>query len=304
MPHQKPRGSTLAQLLVAPHTLTQTWLKIPLLLRQVYTRIVLVSIAIGIAWLLWRWMRRGIHGAHQRALARGAASAGSAILLGQRLLKAAMILAVCLICLSILGVHLTPALAGLGVGGLILAFAAQKTLENVFGGISLLSDQTIRVGDFCNIGGQKGHVEDIGLRSTLVRTLDRTLLSIPNGALANMMIENFAYRDKIWFHPTITLRYETTADQLREVLDRTRALLQEDARVEKESLRVCLARLGSSAIEIDVFAYVLTNDFTAFTAIREELLLKIMDIVEKAGAGLAFPSQTLYLARDRAPRKP
>jgi MscS family membrane protein len=244
----------------------------------------------------------GLDKAYVNAIERGAASAGSLIRLSQAVLKVVILAAVAFTCLGLLGFQLTPALAGLGLSGVVLAFAAQKTLENVFAGVSLLSDETIRVGDFCVIGTQKGTVESIGLRSTTLRTLDRTLLSIPNGPLAAMTIENFAYRDKISFNPMINLRYETTAEQMRTVLAGFWRLIEEDPRLETDGSRARFVRLGPSSLDVEIYSYVLTRNWEEFNAIREELLLRIMEIVETAGTGFAFPSQTLYLSRDTPPK--
>ena len=114
--------------------------------------------------------------------------------------------------------NLTAVITGLGVGGIAIAFAAQKTLENLFGGVMIISDQPIRVGDFCRAGEFQGIVEDIGLRSTKLRTLNRTVVSVPNGQLAMMSLENFTVRDKILFRHKFQLRYESSADQLRFVI--------------------------------------------------------------------------------------
>ena len=111
------------------------------------------------------------------------------------------------------GVDPTAALAGLGVGGIAVALAAQKTLENVVGGISLIADQAVRVGDTLKLGDILGTVEDVGLRSIRIRTLDRTIVSVPNGQIATMSIEILSARDKFWFHPLVSLRLDTTPAQ-------------------------------------------------------------------------------------------
>jgi MscS family membrane protein len=217
----------------------------------------------------------------------------------QRLVTAIAILTGGLVFLYMLGFDLTAALAGLGVGGLAVAFAAQKTLENLFGGIMITSDQPIRVGDFCKFGDQQGTVEDIGLRSTRFRTLDRTVVSVPNGQLATMNLENFGLRDKFWFHPTIQLRYETSADQLRYVLAEIRHLLYAHPKVESQSARVRFVGLGMSSLTIEIFAYVYATDYAVFLEIQEDVLLRIVDIIEKSGTSFAFPSHTAYITRDR-----
>ena len=188
-------------------------------------------------------------------------------------------------------------LAGLGVGGIAVALAAQKTLENLFGGISIIFDKTIRVGDYCRIGDQKGSVEDIGLRSTSLRTDSNTVLTVPNGKLATMDIDNFGMRRKIYFHHFIGVRCETTVQQLRSLLDALRKLLAGDSRVEANA-NVRLVRFGASSLDIEISAYILTTDGLKFLETQEDLLLRIMETIEAAGAATAFPSQTIYLSRD------
>ena len=139
------------------------------------------------------------------AVAIGRTGTGSLMLLGERLTKALVVIIAILAVLAICGFNLTTVLAGLGIGGIAIALAAQKTLENLFGGISVLADEVIRVGDYCKFGDRSGTVEDISLRSTRIRTDDRTQLSIPNGAVATMSIENFARRDKIQFNPVLAI---------------------------------------------------------------------------------------------------
>ena len=131
----------------------------------------------------------------------------------------------------------TPALAGLGVGGIAVALAAQKTLENVVAGASLIFDQAVQVGDTLKIGDVVGTVDQIGLRSTRIRTLDRTVVSIPNSQIANATLETLSARDRFWFHPVVGLRYETTPGQLRAALDGIRRLLLDHPAVDDESVR-------------------------------------------------------------------
>src|SRR5581483_3445387 len=145
---------------------------------------------------------------------------------------------ICLFCIAVLvtleqwGYNTNTILAGLGVGGLAVALAAQKTLENLFGGISVISDRPVLVGDFCQFGGQAGTVEDIGLRSTRIRTLDRTVVTIPNAQFSTMTLENFSKRDRVWFHPTLHLRRNTKPEQIREMMDAVTKILQEHAMVD------------------------------------------------------------------------
>jgi MscS family membrane protein len=154
------------------------------------------------------------------------------------------------------------------------------------------------VGDFCRFGDRVGTVEEVGLRSTRIRTLDRTVVSIPNGHFASLELENFTLRDRMWLHPTIGVRYETTPDQLRHLLVEVRRMLYAHPRVDPGGARIRFVNFGAYSLDLEVFAYVTTADFDEFLAIREDIYLRIMDLVEQSGSGFAFPSQTTYFARD------
>jgi MscS family membrane protein len=219
-------------------------------------------------------------------------------LLGERVLNALIVIFALLAILSSLGFNMSTALAGLGIGGIAVAFAAQKTLENLFGGVSLLADEVLRVGDICRFGDRIGTVEDISLRSTRIRTPERSELSIPNGSLATMNVENLSRRDKILFNAKLDLRYETSSDQLRYVLAQIRRLLYEHPKVETASARIRFIGYDNASMNLEVFSYVLTRDNNEFLAIQEDLLLRITEIVEASGTSFAFPSRTVYLGRD------
>ena len=200
-----------------------------------------------------------------------------------------------IVALDTFGFNVTALVAGLGVGGIAVALAAQKSLENLFGAITLFSDQPVRVGDFCRFGDRVGTVEEIGLRSTRVRTLDRTLVAIPNAAFSGMELENFSARDRIWYHPKIGLRYETTPEQIRYVLVEVRRMLCSHPRVDPDPARIRFVGFGAFSLDFEVFAYVRTQDFGEFLEIAEDLNLRLMDIVAAAGSGFACPSQTTYV---------
>jgi len=268
--------------------------------RQAWTNLAAVLAVIGFAWLLIR-LSDIVAELARRRLTRSQRAGKLAVLnLFHRLSKIVVAILAVLLMIYASGKDVTTLLAGLGLGGIAIAFAAQKTLENLFGGVSIISDEPMRVGDFCRIGDKTGTIEDIGLRSTRVRTMDRTVVSIPNGQLAQINIENFALRDKFFCNHQIGLRYETTPEQMRSVLAGVRELLQAHPNVEQESLRVRLTAFGASAFNLEVFAYFSAADYPAFLAIQEEVLLGVLDIVVASGSGLAFPSQTTYLARDKA----
>lgn len=270
--------------------------ELPLLARQVWSTISLIIAIAACMWLLMMlnaWAERYLVGRR-----RGMSGSASVLRLVRRVIDGLVLFAGLLFTLRHFGVNVTAGLAGLGVGGIAVALAAQKTLENVIAGVSLIADQAVRVGDSLNLGDIQGTVEEVGLRSTRIRTADRTLVSVPNGQIANMRVETLSARDRCLFHPVVRLRYETTPVQLRSVMAGVRNLLSEHASVDSVSVRVRFVGFGASSLDVDIFAYVFTRDWNNFLEIQEEFLLGIMEIVQKAGAGIAFPSQTLYLAHD------
>jgi MscS family membrane protein len=280
------------------HQIFVVYLRMPLLLRHYYFQITSIALIISATWIFWRIVRWSLNRVRLRALAHGHAGTGSLILLGERILKAVILAAGVLAVLGKLGFNMSTALAGLGIGGLAIGFGAQKTIENLFGGVSVLGDEVFRVGDSCRFGDRTGVVEDIGLRSTRIRTEERTLLAIPNGTVATINLENLSRRDKILFKTSLSLRSETKADHLRFILSEVRRLLYSHPKVESGTVRVRLTDIAGAAPNVEILSYILTQDFNEFAAVREDLLLRIMDVVDNSGSGLALPAQTLYLGRD------
>jgi MscS family membrane protein len=279
------------------------YLGMPLLQRHYYFQVIKVAVIVGVSWILWRLVRWFLQRVRGRALAHGHSGTGSLMLLGERIAKALVVMTAAFFILGVLGFNLTTALAGVGIGGLAIGFGAQKMIENLFGGVSILGDEVIRVGDVCKFGDRTGTVEDIGLRSTRVRTEERTLLAIPNGTVASINVENLSRRDKILFKTVLGLHTDTSPDHLRNVLSEIRSVLSGHAKVESSTIRVRLTELTSSSLNVELLCYVLTRDFNEFAEVREELLLRIMKFVEDSGTALASASQTLYLSGDPGSKK-
>jgi MscS family membrane protein len=231
----------------------------------------------------------------EHLIRRGQVSATSLLPPGRRTAKVIVIGIAAIALLDNFGFNVTALVAGLGIGGIAVALAAQKSIENLFGGITLYVDQPVHVGDFCRYGDKIGTVEDVGLRSTRVRTLDRTVVSIPNAEFSNVQLENFAKRDRIWYHPRIGLRYETTPGQIRYLLIEIRKMLCAHPKVNPDPARIRFAGFGAYSLDLDIFAYVDVEDYGEFLEVAEDLNLRIMDIVEQAGSSFAFPSQTTYV---------
>jgi len=273
---------------------------LPLSARQFWSGVIAILVIAACLWLFLLLNSRCEQYILQRLRDRNLTGTASILRLGRRVVDLLGIFAALLVTLHYFGVNPTAALAGLGVGGIAVALAAQKTLENVVGGVSLILDNAVRAGDTLKIGDTVGTVEDIGLRSTRIRTFDRSVVIVPNGQIANVSLETLSSRDKFWFHPTVGLRYETTSAQIRSVADGIRNLLAEHSSVERSSVRVRFLRFGPFSLDLDIFAYIFARDWSHFLQIQEELLLWVMEIVQQNGAQMALPSQTMYLTADSA----
>ena len=218
--------------------------------------------------------------------------------LTRRVLDVLIFLIIALGVLSLMDVNVTAALAGLGIGGLAIGLGAQKTFENLLGGISILTDKAIVVGDPCKIGDRTGTVEDIGLRSTRIRTEERTVVSIPNGTVATATLENFRFRDKILCRQLVRLRYDLSPDHLRYVLEQIREALAKNPKVEATTSRVRILRFGDYAVEVEIYAYILERDYGKYLAAQEALILDVLETLDRTGGALALPSQTTIVTQD------
>jgi MscS family membrane protein len=271
-------------------------LRLSLLTRQFWSSVAIIMTIAACVWLALMLNGWGEKLGRRRLEQRGIQGLVSILRVVRRTLDLLVLFSGAIMLLSYFNLNVTAALAGLGVGGIAIALAAQKTLENVIGGISIIADRVVRVGDVLKIGTTMGTIEDIGLRSTRIRTLDRSVISIPNGQISNDRLEDLSCRDKFWLHPVLSLQYETTAAQMRSALEAIRRQLLDHACVEKNSVRVRFLGFGSSSLDVEVFAYISAVDFADFLAIQEELLLRFMDAIQAAGTRIALPSQTTYVA--------
>jgi MscS family membrane protein len=228
--------------------------------------------------------------------ARANPLAAGVLPLGSKFARVAVFVLGAIAVLTQLGYPVASLLAGLGIGGLALALAAQKTVENLFGSVSISVDQPCRVGDYVQVENVQGTVEAIGLRSTRIRTLSRTLVTIPNGKLADVRIENFAVRDRFRLFCTLQLVYGTTPAQMRAVLEGLEQALRAQRTLFPEGQSVRFANISASSLDVEVNAWFATADWNEFTVVRQELLLRFLEVVRGSGSALAFPTQTLHVA--------
>jgi len=252
---------------------------------------------VAIFWALWRSIDV-VESALRGSAWNQGASTRSLVSLAGGLAKVLVASLGLIAALSELGYPVSGLLAGLGIGGLALALAAQKTGENLFGSLSLALDRPFDVGEFVKVEDFVGHVENVGLRSTRFRTPDRTLITIPNGRVADLRLENYTARDRLRLACNIGLVHGTTAAQVRRVLEGVEQILRSQPKVWPDAITVRLKELGPVSLDIEVNVWFQTTDWTEFLLIRQNVLLQVMDVVEGAGTTFAFPTQTVHLVSD------
>ena len=210
-------------------------------------------------------------------------------------IKVIVIILAFILWLDNIGVNITTLLAGLGVGGIAIALALQRPAEDFLAAISLFTQQQVKVGDFCRFGDQLGTIEEIGLRTTRLRTLSNTVVSLPNARFAAEYIENISVREKILYNPTIRIDYETPRKVIEAVLANIRKMLKEDKMISQTDLRVRFREISNTSHDIEIFAYIKKTDWDEFLEVSEGLNLKVLDAIEAAGTSLAVPIQKIMM---------
>ncbi|WP_347304326.1 mechanosensitive ion channel family protein [Croceibacterium sp. TMG7-5b_MA50] len=227
----------------------------------------------------------------------------SIVSLLRRVVKILLLAFVFIAVLDTFGIDVTTGIAALGIGGIALALGAQKTVENLVGSVTVIVDKPAQVGDFVKVGSVIGTVEDVGIRSTRIRTNDRTVVTIPNGDLSSQQIENYATRDRFLFNPVIGVEYSLPAAKVREAVDIVRQVLEEHPRI-AEGPRARLNAFGASSLDIEVFSYIEVGDFAESLIHKEEILFSILDRFEAAGIGIAFPTRTVVFGNSLPVERP
>jgi len=249
---------------------------------------------LAIVWWLLRAVDVAALALRPRLLQRSEGSLAPLVGALRKVVKASIVVLAGVTLLHNAGFNVTSLLAGLGIGGVAIALAAQKSLENLFGGITLFFDRPVRIGDLCRFGDRVGTVEEIGLRSTRIRTPDRTLVAIPNSEFVNLQLENLGCRDQIWFHPTLCVRSDTRPDEMKHILVELAEMLSHHDGVEANGVSVRFVGFGPYSLNIELSAYVNTDDWSNYLSIAEDLHLRCMEIIERAGSGLAFSAPPVH----------
>ncbi len=267
------------------------WLELHQRGRLAVVEVVTAVGVITIFWALWRTVDVVVELTTERPWGAHA-STRSMLIVGGNLLKTAVVIIGAVATAAAFGYPVATVLAGLGIGGIAFAFGAQKTIENVFGSLALAVDQPLRVGDTVKVDGMEGQVERIGARSTRFRTPERTLVTIPNGRLADSRIESLSMRDRLRMSTMVMLALDTDAAKVRTVIEGIETLLRHHPLVWKEIAVARLSNLSAVAIEIEVMCWFETADFERFRTARQEVLLGIVTVAENAGARLGPPPAT------------
>lgn len=260
------------------------------------TLLILVSL-----WLIWDGLNLARDAYLQHLVGIGREGSVSLIRPLASALKVIFLMIGVLMWLDNLGYEITALLTGLGIGGIAVALVLQKPLEDVFGAITLYTQQPIRIGDFGKFGTTSGTIEEIGLRTTRIRTLENSVVAIPNMRLAGEPIENLSVRNKILFQPVLRLRTDTPLEKVNQVLQEIRAMLADHPRILEEGARVRFQSIGADALQIQVFAYVNEKAFPAYLEIAEALNFRILEILSAAGVQLAFVMEALLSSRKESP---
>ncbi len=198
-----------------------------------------------------------------------------------------------------LGYSISGVVAGLGIGGLAVAMAAKDTLANLFGSIMLISDRPFRVGDWIKVGTNEGIVEQIGFRSTRIRTFEKTLISVPNSLIANDSINNFSKMPARRVKLSVGVTYDTSANQMESLVNRLRDFLKNHPEVNQDFFLVDFTDFGASSLDILVYYFTKTTDWANHLQLRQDINLSIMRIIEEMGLSIAFPTQTVHVKSDR-----
>jgi MscS family membrane protein len=265
-----------------------------------FRELVSAGVVIVLFWALWRSVRVFTDLLVASPWAVDSPSAQNLLKIAANISRGLIVGVGALAVLAAFNYPVTTLLAGLGIGGLAFAFGAQKTVENLFGSISLAVDQPIRVGDFVKVQDFVGTVEEIGLRSTRIRTLDRTVISIPNGSLSDQRLETFAARDRMRLATTIGVEYSTTHEQMNKVLEGFERVLREHPKIWPDAVIVKFKEFGASSLDIEIMAWFQVPTWGDFQQCRQEVLLGFMQVVEGAGTGFAFPTRTVHLFNETA----
>jgi MscS family membrane protein len=260
-----------------------------------------VAFSLTLLWGLWSALTALLDHAHEVAKARQLGVAAFMPWLKKTLLTVLVVFGT-LLTLQSLGFKVGAVLAGLGIGGLAFALAAQDTLANVFGAVVVAIDQPFKIGEVVRIGQNVGFIEDVGIRSTRIRLIDKSLMVIPNKTVAGDTITNLSRFTRRRIDQVISLTYSTTPEQMEAMVEEIRGIITAQPEVDKTGVMVFFRDFAASSLDIWMVYEVPEPDFQKAFRVRQRVNLAIMRAVEARGLSFAFPTQTVHLAGDIAER--
>jgi len=249
---------------------------------------------IAVAWFLVRLVDFVLHRVGVNLDRKGFTGVQESLVPVAKVVKVLALAGVMVLWLDNIGYEVTTLLVEIGIGGIAVALASQKKLENIFGAVTLFTSRPVKIGDMCRFGDKMGTVEEIGLGATRIRTLERSLITIANAQFVSMHIDNLSARDRFWYHPLLKLRYETTLGQLRYILVEIRKMLYAHPKVLEEPLRVRFQGFGDYSLNVEIFCYIGVTGYTESQEVAEDLHFRIMELVTEAGSGFAVPAAIEY----------
>ncbi|KAF5415499.1 MAG: Small-conductance mechanosensitive channel MscMJ [Candidatus Methanogaster sp.] len=210
-------------------------------------------------------------------------------------LKVVVVMLTVLFLIQNLGGNVTSLLAGLGIGGLALALAAQDTVSNIFGSVTVFSDRSFHIGDWIRVNGVEGTVEDVGLRSTRIRRFDQALVTVPNSRFIKSEIVNFTRMKKRRIKFNLGVSYKTSRKQMEEVVEGINRIIKEDSGFDHNFHMVHFTEFGAYSLDIFIYCFTKTTVWNEFLVVRERFNLQIMQLLEELGVEIAYPSQTIFV---------
>ena len=274
---------------------------INLIIRNFVERMADILSWVALAWLLLRIIDILFKRADRLAIIGNHPERVSVLGLIRKVIKVLLLVLATIVILGNLGFDLTTGIAALGIGGLALALGAQKTIENLVGSVSLVADQPINVGDYCKFGSQEGTVEDIGIRSTRIRTSNRTLVTIPNGSFSSMSIENFSRRDMFYFLHTFYISRDSDSEKVRHFIENVQIYITNHPATNSVLNEVRISGTQQDAYIIEVRCHMDAKGVMDFNAKQTDMILAIADMMREAELGNALPTQQINLTNNGLP---
>lgn len=259
------------------------------------TKVFMVAMTLVVTWTLFKFIDAFAILATEQSDKSATPIDNTLVPTLRKALKVFVSVVVFVVVVQNLGYSVSGLLGALGVGGLAMALAAKDTLANLFGGVTILVDRPFKPGDWITLSSADGVVEEIGLRSTRIRTFAKTLVSIPNSTLANATVENHSLMPKRRIKLTVGVTYDASPDQMRELVQKIEEFLQGNGDIHQEFIMVKFTDMGASSLDILIYCFTVTTDWVKHLQVRQDVQLRVMDLVEGMGLSIAFPTQTVHL---------